>query len=248
MTFGLDTLGLVLAIYFVAGTVKGTVGLGLPTVTLSLLVPMLGLAPAIALTLVPTLVTNLWQALVGGRARAILRRLWPLFVLAVPGTWTGTFVLARADADLLAGLLGVALSLYALYGLVAPPLPRPGRLEPVLSPIVGLTGGLMAGMVGAFLMPGIIYLQALRLERDELIQTLGLIFLTLTLALGAGLTRNDLLSGELLLVSSLAVAPALVGMELGRRIRRRLSEPRFRRIFFVALLALGANMVVRAAL
>jgi uncharacterized membrane protein YfcA len=248
VTFGFDTLGLVLAIYFVAGTVKGTVGLGLPTVTLSLLVPTLGLTPAIALTLVPTLVTNVWQALVGGRARAILKRLWPLFVLAVPGTWMGTFVLARADADVLAGLLGIALSLYALYGLVAPPLPRPGRLEPILSPIVGLTGGLMAGMVGAFLMPGIIYLQALRLERDELIQTLGLVFLTLTLALGAGLTRNDLLTGELLLVSCLAVLPALVGMELGRRIRRRLSEQRFRRIFFVAILALGANMVVRAAL
>ena len=241
-----ETLGLVLAVYFLAGMVKGTVGLGLPTVTLSLLVPSLGLAPAIALTLVPTFVTNAWQAVDGGRMRAILRRLWPLFLLAIVGTWLGTWILARADAGLLSALLGVALSLYALYGLLAPPLPHPGRFEPMLTPVVGITGGLMAGMVGAFLMPGIIYLQALRLERDELIQTLGMIFFTLTIALGAGLTQNQLLTRELMIVSAMAVLPALLGMEAGRRIRRRLSEQRFRKIFFVALLLLGLNMVVRA--
>ncbi len=244
--FGAETLTLVLAIYFLAGVVKGTVGLGLPTVTLSLLVPTLGLAPAIALTLVPTLVTNAWQAVDGGHMRAILRRLWPLFLLAIVGTWLGTWVLARADAGLLSALLGVALSFYALYGLLAPPLPHPGRLEPILTPVVGILGGLMAGMVGAFLMPGIIYLQALRLGRDELIQTLGMIFFALTIALGAGLTHNALLTADLMVLSGLAVLPALLGMEAGRRIRRRLSEQRFRRIFFVALLLLGLNMVVRA--
>jgi uncharacterized membrane protein YfcA len=243
---GVDTLLLVLTVYLVAGMVKGTVGLGLPTVTLSLLVPTLGLAPAIALTLVPTLITNAWQAVVGGRFRAILKRLWPLFLLGVIGTWLGTWILARADAGLLSAILGVALSLYALYGLLAPPLPAPGRLEPLLTPVVGLLGGIMAGMVGAFLMPGIIYLQALRLERDELIQTLGMIFFALTIALGAGLTQNRLLTPELMTLSALAVVPALIGMEIGRRIRQRLSERRFRDIFFVAILLLGLNMVVRA--
>lgn len=240
------TLTVVIAAYFLAGLVKGTVGLGLPTVTLSLLVPVVGLAPAIALTLAPTLVTNAWQAVVGGRMRAILERLWPLFLLAVIGTWLGTWVLARADATLLSALLGIALSLYAVYGLVAPPLPEPGRFEPVLTPVVGLLGGLMAGMVGAFLIPGIMYLQALRLQRDELIQTLGMIFFALTIALGAGLTTNQLLTKDLLLLSALAVAPALAGMEFGRRIRQRLSEQRFRKLFFVALLLLGLNMVIRA--
>lgn len=243
---GFGDLPLILAVYLLAGMVKGTVGLGLPTVTLSLLVPTIGLSPAIALTLVPTFVTNAWQAVVGGRFWPILRRLWPLFVLAVFGCWLGTWILARVDPGLLSALLGVALSLYAAFGLVAPPLPAPGRFEVILSPVVGLLGGLMAGMVGAFLMPGIIYLQALRLQRDELIQTLGMIFFSLTLALGLGLTQNQLLTPHLVLLSALAVVPALLGMELGRRIRQHLSEQRFRKVFFVALLLLGLNMSARA--
>ena len=241
-----DDLPLILAVYLLAGAVKGTVGLGLPTVTLSLLVPSIGLAPAVALTLVPAFVTNARQALVGGRLRSIVYRLWPLLSLAFVGCWVGTWILAHAEPGPLSALLGIALSLYAAFGLVAPPLPRPGRLEAALSPIIGFVAGVMAGMVGGFLMPGVIYLQALRLPRDELIQTLGLVFFVLSIALGLGLTQNQLLTPQLMLLSGAAVLPALVGMQLGQWVRWRLSEPRFRRVFFVALLLLGLNMAFRA--
>ena len=78
-------IALVLATYLAAGIVKGVVGLGLPTVTLVVLVPSVGLAPAVALTVVPTIVTNIAQAFSGGHLVAILRRLWPLVVAAVVG-------------------------------------------------------------------------------------------------------------------------------------------------------------------
>ncbi|MEO1090867.1 MAG: sulfite exporter TauE/SafE family protein [Pseudomonadota bacterium] len=238
-------VGIVLAAYGFAGFVKGTVGLGLPTVTLALLVPSIGLAPAVALTVVPTFVTNAWQALSGGHFRVIVRRLWPLLLTATIGTLVGTGLLAALDPGKLSLLLGTLLVLYGAYGLVAPPLPAPGRLEALLSPLVGFVAGVMAGMVGAFLMPGIIYLQALRLPREELIQTLGIIFFVLSIALGSGLASNNLLPRDLVALSAVSVLPALAGMELGRRFRRHLSEQRFRKVFFCALIALGANIAWR---
>jgi uncharacterized membrane protein YfcA len=42
------------------------------------------------------------------------------------------------------------------------------------------------------------------------------------------------------------VAPALLGMEAGRRVRTRLPEARFRKVFLVALLALGLNLALGA--
>ncbi len=57
-----------------------------------------------------------------------------------------------------------------------------------------------------------------------------------------------MLSAELAWLSTLALLPALVGMVLGQSIRQRLSEPVFRRVFFVALLLLGTYIIANAAL
>ena len=68
-------LALVAATFLLAGAVKGVIGMGLPTVSLAILTATVGLHAAMALMVVPSFVTNLWQAMVGGHGRAILARL-----------------------------------------------------------------------------------------------------------------------------------------------------------------------------
>ena len=53
-------------VFLLAGTVKGLVGLGLPTITIALTSLVLPLPEAIALIALPTIFTNVWQAAVGG--------------------------------------------------------------------------------------------------------------------------------------------------------------------------------------
>lgn len=55
-----STALLVAATFVVAGTVKGVIGLGLPTVTLALLTALFDLPSATALLLVPSFITNVW--------------------------------------------------------------------------------------------------------------------------------------------------------------------------------------------
>ena len=53
---------LALAVFLVAGTVKGLVGLGLPTITIALTSLAMPLSDTIALVALPTVISNLWQA------------------------------------------------------------------------------------------------------------------------------------------------------------------------------------------
>jgi uncharacterized protein len=69
-----------LAVFLLAGTVKGLVGLGLPTIVIALTTLVLPLTEAIAMIALPTIFTNVWQAAVGGNFWKILRRQWPLIV------------------------------------------------------------------------------------------------------------------------------------------------------------------------
>jgi uncharacterized membrane protein YfcA len=239
-------LALIAAVFLLAGLVKGVVGLGLPSVSLGLLTALIGLPEAMALMLVPSFVTNLWQALAGGALAAIWRRLWRLLLAVCLGVWLGAGLLARGDTALLAGLLGILLALYAIVGLAAPRIPAPGRREAWLSPLVGAVNGLLTGLTGSFVVPGVPYLQALGLPRDVLVQAMGVLFSVSTLALGLALGGHGRLGPGLGAVSAAATLPALLGMALGARLRRHLSERRFRQALFAALLLLGLYIALRA--
>jgi uncharacterized membrane protein YfcA len=235
------------AAFLIAGAVKGVIGLGLPTVSLGLLTAALDLRTAMALLIVPSFVTNLWQAATGGNARAILARVWPFLVAATATVWLGALALTRVDASLLSGLLGALLALYAAVSLAGVRLAIPARREAWAGPLFGTVNGILTGMTGSFVVPGVMYLQSIGLPRDRLVQAMGMLFTASTVALAAALRGSDLLGAQLGLISAGAVIPAVAGMLAGQRLRRRLSEEKFRRTFFVAVLALGAAIIARAA-
>ncbi len=241
----LTTIGLT---FLLAGTVKGVIGLGLPTVSLAILTVALGLQPAMALLLVPSLVTNVWQAAVGGHLRMIIARTWPLLLLAAVTVWIGAGALTRVDVAWLSALLGLLVALYAAVSLAGFRLTISERRRVWAGPLVGAVNGVLTGMTGSFVFPGVLYLQAIGLPRDALIQAMGMLFTISTAALGIALAGRGLVSAEFGLVSSAAVLPALLGMVIGQRLRKAMSDALFRRVFFTALLALGLYIIARSVL
>ncbi len=234
------------AAFLFAGGVKGVIGLGLPTVSLAVLAATIGLQPAMALLVLPSFVTNVWQAASGGHARAIAARLWPLMAAAVLAAWIGAGALTRVDIAWLSALLGVLVGAYAAVGLAGLRLAMPRRWERWAGPATGTVNGLFTGMTGSFVFPATLYLQAIGLERDALIQAMGIVFTVSTAALALAIGGRGMISGELGLISALAVLPALLGMALGRVLRRRMSQALFRNVFFAALLLLGVYIVLRS--
>jgi len=234
--------------FLLAGTVKGVIGSGMPSIAIGLLTAVVGLHPAMALMLAPTIVSNIWQAVVGGHLRAILVRAWPFFLTATLSIWFGAMALTRVNVSLLSALLGILLALYGVFGLLRTPLTVARGSETWFGLAAGLLNGGFGGMTGAFAVPGVPYLQALGLQRDQLIQAMGMLFTLSTISLMLALGGQKLLSVELSIASVLAVVPALMGMALGRRVRRLLPEARFRKVFFASQIALGGYIVLRSTM
>ena len=228
--------------FLIAGTVKGVVGLGLPSISLALLAVALDLTNAMAVLLVPSLATNIWQATTGGHGRALLRRIWLFLLAATTTVLLGASALTRVELSLLTALLGLLLLAYGAASLVGQRFRLETRHEKWVGALAGLVNGVFTGMTGCFAVPGLMYLQSLGFSKDALIQAMGMLFTVSTVALGFALHANHLLRLEHGFVSTLALLPAMAGMVIGQRIRNRLSEQSFRKVFFLALLALGAYL------
>jgi uncharacterized membrane protein YfcA len=122
----------------------------------------------------------------------------------------------------------------------------PIRHEAWAGPLIGSANGVLTGMTGSSVVPGVIFLQAIGLPRDVLIQAMGLLFAASTLALAAALQEANFLTVDHAILSTGAVLPAIAGMMGGRWIRRGLTEQRFRTVFFFALLLLGIYITANA--
>lgn len=240
------SISIITATFLFAGLVKGLVGLGLPVVSLGLLVAIFDLTTAMALLIMPALFTNLWQAFSGGNFRRLVNRLWPFLLMASITVWFGSSALTKIDLSILSMLLGVLLATYALLSLSGIRFVIKETYEPWAGILLGSVNGILTGMTGAFAVPGVMYLQGIGFSRDQLVQAMGLLFCVSTIALAIALHRHNLLTNETGLVSAIAVLPALLGMWFGQRLRQRLSEHHFRQVFFVSLLLLGVYIIVKS--
>lgn len=240
------TIALIALTFFTAGLVKGVIGLGLPIVVLAMLAATLGLKTALALLVLPGVVMNVWQALDGPHFVTNLKRLWSMWLVSVFAIFAGTYALAGIDPSPVTVMLGLMLAAYAVISILRPRIPPPRTWEPWLNPVVGGVSGFLFGLSGVYMIPGVAYIQAIGLNRDALIQALGMTFLIITATLGLAMTANAMMTKEIAIASGLALIPSFAGLFTGRRLRRYLPEAQFRRAFFIALALTGLLIAWRA--
>jgi uncharacterized protein len=236
----------IFGVFLLAGFVKGVIGLGLPTVAIAMLGLMMPPAQAAALLIVPSLVTNIWQSAAGPALLRLLLRLWPMLAGICLGTWASAGIITGSSSTTASVALGIALVIYAALGLSKVRFSIPPRSEIWAAPVVGIATGMVSGATGIFTLPAVAYLQAIGLEKDDLVQALGLSFTISTAALGAVLMDGGVLHMADMGISIISLIAALLGMALGQIARGRIRPARFQLFFFIGLLLLGAHLSLRA--
>src|SRR5260370_27806781 len=151
------TLFFVSAVFFLAGFVKGVIGLGLPTIAMGLLASARPPVEAAGLLILPSLLTNAWQMVAGPSLRPLVRRLRPTMLAVCLGTWAGLGLMTGVGAHYGTALLGGALALYALMGLFSVRFTLAREHEPILGPANGAITGAITAATGVFRIPAVPY-------------------------------------------------------------------------------------------
>ena len=238
-------VGFVIGVFALAGMIKGAIGLGLPAVAMGLLTLFISPFQAATLLIVPSMVTNVWQLFAEGHVLRLVRRFWSLLIGIIVGSVWSVFPTLGHGEFQSEALLGGMLTLYGLYGLFAKNMPNLASYEKYLSPVIGYLGGALTVATGVIVIPVVPFLQSLHLKRDDLVQSLGLAFTVSTLCLAVFLQQNPIEAMPFdYKMALIALFPALVGMWLGTKIRYRIPEQKFRKVFFCGLVIFGGYMVL----
>ena len=227
------------------GVSKGLLGIGLPLISVPLLVTFLPVHDALAIMMGPTLVTNFWQALQGGNPTPVIRRFWPLLAALPLGILAGTHLLASLNEQYLLGIVGGIVVVLSVVSLLHPAFHLPERLEKGSGILAGTAEGVLLGValhMGPLLA---LYFVSLRLAKDEFVRALGTAFafgvlFTITFYIAYGIFE-----ARHIVPTLVALIPVVIGNWVGQKLRLHVPEATFRKGMFIALIVIGANLVRR---
>ncbi|MGI9500353.1 MAG: TSUP family transporter [Geminicoccaceae bacterium] len=231
----------ILAIFLLAGTVKGSLGIGFPAIAMSILPIIIEPALGVTLLAIPIFVTNGIQFLTVRGWPAIVRR----FLVAGLSVAVTIFIVVQFVDEVpsrwISIAVGVSLIIFALASLLKVELPLDEGTG--WQALIGVTSGLIGG-VSAVKAPIMIYTVGLKLPREEFICAAGFLFFSGGVGLVAGTFSASLLNGVTTILSLACCAAALSGFRVGAWIRQRLSDRMFRLILLWLILALGVRLIL----
>jgi len=241
----------VLGIVFLGGFVKGVAGFGYAIVSTAILAAVLSPSTAVVVMILPMLAANV--SLLGELDRtdlsACVERFWPFVGAAVVGTLVGMALLARIPRPVMALALGVFTLGYVAASQDAVSLPgervvrercfRPGT---GWKAVLGLLSGVIFGASNVAVQM-VAYLDSLELDASTFVGVLAMILVGVSsVRVGAAWWLGLYESAGLLTVSVVAAVPGLVGVAVGRRVRRVVPERYQTAGALVLLLVIGVRL------
>ena len=231
---------------FFAGIIKGATGIGYSSCALPFLVASLGLKEAIVLIVAPAMASNVAVLFTTGSLERSMRKFWPLYLATLPGILCGVFLLTWADKRIPTQVLGFIICAYAIQALLRPNFSLSPKWARAIQLPVGFSNGLLTGFTGSQVMPLMPYMLALNLEPTLFVQAVNVAVVIASLFLACGLWIAGLMSAPELSLSFLAIAPALLGVQLGSWARQHIPASQFKSIVLAVLLLIGFTLALRA--
>ena len=234
------------AAFLLAGTIKGLVGLGLPTTVVGILAQFTDPRQAIAFLLLPILISNIWQIYRSGMAAEVFKKLWPFSL--VMGSWifiTSQFA-ATISTEVLTLSVGIMIVLFVVTNVFLKKLTIPDNRDKTYQIGFGTAAGIMGGLTSLWAPPVVMYLLSKRVSKDEFVASVGVLLMAGSIPLLGGYITAGLTTPTLLLYSLLMVIPTLAGFAVGEWARSFLEGEQFRKILLGIFFLLGTNLIVNA--
>ncbi|MEE2717084.1 MAG: sulfite exporter TauE/SafE family protein [SAR324 cluster bacterium] len=233
-------------IFFLAGAIKGTLGIGLPTASVTLMTIFLEPKLALGLVVLPIMIANLQQFLFAPGWKAVLWRYWRIVFSLPTALFITTLFTTQLDSEQIRLVIGLSICTFCITSFSMPNLNIPQRWDHSAQFLAGILSGILGGLTSIWSPPMLAYLISKRVEKEEFILATGILLFTGCLPLALGFTLNGLLTPEVALQSLLMVFPAVFGFWVGAKGRRFLSGPRFRNVVLAAFFIAGVRMIAVA--
>ena len=215
----------------------------MPVVALPLLSLFIDIKSAAMLLSMPLILSNLPQALEGGKTERCLVQLMPVLLGMIPGLFLGVRILLALDPKVAKIAAGLVLMAVGGIMLLAPKLQIQHRLVLPAGIAFGFFGGILGGIAAMAGPLVFIFLLAKGRRGREFTKEASLYLVVSSALLAVLLTASHEFSWLDVSISTAAMAPVVLGMYLGQHMRDKVAPETFKMLVLIAVIAAGADLL-----
>jgi uncharacterized membrane protein YfcA len=231
--------------FLLASFVKGTTGMGFPLIATPMVALLVDIKTTYALLVLPNIAMDVVQIARGDLPWDVWRRLWPLLLTTALGAFLGTRILVSVPERWIYLALAGMVFLYLASTRLRVTLRVAPTWESWLGPIIGLAGGILAGVTNVIGPLTALYLLALEFGKRDFVKAVASIFLAAKLSQLFAISRWGLYTGEIVHWSMGLTVVALFAFWMGTRAQDRVAQATFTRILHAILLGTGLVFTYR---
>ena len=239
----IQTLIIVGLAFAMGGILKGATGVGAPLIAVPVMTSFVDIRFAVAVFVVPNLVTNLIQTIIYRRALTNRFFLLVLCLFAGFGAFVGSLILHQASGGVLEIMMAGLVLFYVGFRLYKPNWQLSMQMAHKLNIPMGFLAGFLQGAFGISAPATLTFLNAIKFERTEFIIIVSVFFMTMSLIQLPTLHYLGIMKAEHLIFGLLAVIPLMGFMPVGGFLLRNATPELFDKVILVVLVGVAIRLL-----
>ena len=232
---------IILGAFFIAGIIKGFLGIGLPPAAMVMLTLVIETPIAISLLTLPIIFTNLFQYW-GCKSRLeIAKKYWLFAVSIMASIFFMSLFIMSFPKSIISVTIGVAMISFSLSQMFGAKISFGN--SSMWHFVMGTFAGVLGGLSSIWSPPVAMYLLARNVSKAEFIGATGFLFLAGSVPLAIGLGFAGVLTINTILHSLIGLISVLAGFWIGEWLRGFAQQHVFRKIVLWVFLIMGARLV-----
>ncbi len=232
--------------YFIAGTIKGVIGIGLPTTGIAILSFFVSPLTALGLNLMPMFITNFWQFFRAENHMKILKQYKFFASFMIIFILLTSFYAVSLGDNLIRFLFGTIVIFFVITNFFGFNPNIKSKNDTLMQVSFGSFSGFLGGATSLWAMPITFYLLMKNLTPKQFVDASGFFILVGCFPVTIGYVSTEVFKMEMIILGSTGSVLALIGFQLGEKLRDRINPKIFKRIVLIFFSLAGGKMIIQS--
>ena len=227
------------------GLIKGTIGFGMPMVALPLIAFAVPVTTAMIILCAPIFLTNFLQ--IKFKQGISSYRFLPMFLFLVVGLIIGARLILEINLNTITQIIAILIIFAAVINCFGFKINNNinKKNERIITSFIGFGSGILGGLSTVYGPPMLAYLVAVDLPKEKFVRTVSTMYFIGSFPLYGSLIYYGFATKQDLIMSLLLIIPALIGQQIGTKIRDKINQKQFRNCILVTLVILGIMLFAK---
>ena len=243
----IDLFFLMAFTYFIAGSIKGVIGIGLPTTGMAILSFFVSPLAALGLNLIPMFITNFWQFFKAENHIKILKQYKFFALLMIIFILITSFYAVSLGDNLIRFLFGIIVVFFVLSNFLGFNPKIKNKNDTLMQISLGSFSGFLGGATSLWAMPITFYLLMKNLTPKQFVDASGFFILVGCFPVSIGYISTEVFSIEMVSFGLVGSVFGLIGFQLGEKVRDKINPVIFKKIVLVFFSLAGVKMIIQSS-